>query len=313
MSKILIIAPEFHQYHKFVQTAAGAIFDDVTFLPEFPRSRIFKLTKRIPFLKKLHMKFHLLNLRDLTKFDKILCIRCHYWEERDVDMLKHSNVTYYNWDSIENNRSALTFARKGISVATFDKKDSIKYGFRYIPLFHSENYGKRHHSSKSNDYDFCMICSGHSDRISIAKRLMKLDLKSYIHVYLPIMVQIKFLFKKKLDTDVLAITTAKSLSDARVASIMSRSKVAVDFAHPKQFGATSRTIEALASGTFLLTNNPGSLEFAIAHNLEKNVELYTSLDDLFEKLQRLIDVGVSFTGEPLRRTTEIWLQEILSG
>ena len=310
MSKLLIIAPIFHEYHLFIQKAAETIFEEVTFIPEFPNTLLFKFTKRIPLLKKLHMRLHLLKLRNLNKFDKILCIRCHYWEKKDVEILKHSDVIYYNWDSVKNNPSALTFANKGIKVATFDKQDSIRYGFRYIPLFHSENYGMSDRSTTRKVYDFNMICSGHSERINIANKLIKLNIKSYIHIYLPILVQLKHLFSGKYNRDDLKVTSTRSLSDESVAIIMSKSKIALDFAHPNQFGATSRTIEALASSTFLLTNNPGSLQLAIEYNLENNVELYSSLEDLLEKLKRLLDTGVSFSGQTLTRPKTVWLQEI---
>lgn len=199
------------------------------------------------------------------KFDYVLVIRGSTMTDEVLSMIKdraaeNCRFIMYQWDSVENNRAVLPYVHHFDMVGTFDIKDAEKYNWRYLPLFFVDRLTVQ---NMNRSIDLSFVCTMHSQRFQIYKKLKELTEKKkwvfYHHVYMQRLFYMKY---KYLDKNPIVSGTKRkdlsfrSMSLRETYMLYQRSKIVVDYTHPGQTGFTMRTIEAMGNGCKLITNNP---------------------------------------------------------
>ena len=200
-----------------------------------------------------------------------------------IKKIKNSgiSISLYMWDSVDNKPSVKYVFDYIENKATFDPADSKKYSIEYIHLFAEDVYFNKQVEITDREYDLCFIGTGHSNRASQLKSVLKnksfSDFRFKIHLFYgnylyDIMSRLQLIgFSELKPTD-------KKLSKIECADIFSKSKYVLDITHPKQRGLTSRTFEALCSGAILVTNNINAPTLIPSFN--KNIVLYDDLSSI---------------------------------
>lgn len=321
--KILLIVPKFYGYEIEIKRAlkkAGAtvvtIYENIVVYNLYYRmfhvyfnskseEIIYNYYKRC--LKKIGMK----------KIDIVFAIRASSINDDIYSMIKeycNSDCRFimYQWDSVANNPRAKQLADLFDNVYTFDINDSANLGWEYRPLFFISDMV---HASNNRSIDVSFLCSWHSQRAEILKRLKEITSKGnltfYYNMRAPFLlfVKNKYLNKRpEYNTIGFGDIRFKVLPLKRCYSIYGSSKVVVDYTHPGQTGLTMRTIECLGSECKLVTNNK-LIEDADFFN-PNNIIVYDGED---------IDIPIDFISAPYVRlpdsiysyySIESWLESI---
>jgi hypothetical protein len=162
------------------------------------------------------------------------------------------------WDSFKNRTNTPHLLEYFDFKYSFDLKDSKNYNLDYLPLFYIDSY--RSFIKKDNFlYDVSFIGTAHSDRISIAKKVvMQLGTNKYFFYFY---FQSKILyyynkivnkhFKDVIKTDICFNSIDKILLN----QVLENSKVVLDIQHFDQEGLTMRTFEMIGAKKKLITTN----------------------------------------------------------
>lgn len=264
--KVLLIAPKFFGYDEHIKKAIEENGHTVYIIHE----NVDEANIYIKFLCKLFKKHkqkiceHFLKKKLNTlsyKFDHLIVIRGAYLNIQMLQHLKSNNplkkTVMYQWDSINNNPNGLQICQEFSNVFTFDKNDASNYNWNYLPLF----YIKRNEQALHNEYDYAFIGTLHSNRLDVFLQLKQYcknnNYNLYAYLYTNLLSYIKNLFfcKNSNFLNNLSNIHFKPLTVEKVFEIYSKTKIIVDYTHPKQVGLTMRTIEALANGCKIITNN----------------------------------------------------------
>lgn len=282
---VLLIMPKFFGYEKKIKSelkkrgcSCDVIFENIE-----ENSIVNRLIIRcMPNKKRRIFDFYYkLNLSNKT-YHKILIIRGSTITSNTIELIKkhspNAKIYMYQWDSVKNNPNAELLSAQCDYVATFDKEDSILFGWRYLPLFYiseSNRIGKR-------DIDIAYICTLHSQRVKAYKYLMKkfYDKKCFLYMFSQPMhfLKQKYIIKNA-DFDGINRLDIKfqPLNLNKTQQIMSKSNIIVDYTHPSQSGFTMRTIESIGHKCKLITNNKNVRNADFYH--PNNVFIY-SIDDM---------------------------------
>lgn len=174
-----------------------------------------------------------------------------------IEVKKYSKVHLYMWDGFANKRSALAVLKLFDTKASFDSFDCAEYEMKYIPLFAEDIYQPQ---GLEKHYDISFCGTVHSDRpiwitmFDQYSRQEKLKAKFLLFYYSPILLVIRLLVNK-FSFNLYRQVSFLSFDKKEIAEIFERSRAVVDITHPNQNGMTSRTFEALRSGSKLITNN----------------------------------------------------------
>ena len=165
----------------------------------------------------------------------------------------------YQWDSIKNNSSVMPIIGSFDSIATFDIQDAQNLNWKYRPLFFIEHFISE---KKSREIDIAYICSVHSQRFQIYKKVKSLCLSQgwsfHHHMFINwvLFLKYKFLDRNPVICEAKSADLSfRSLSLTETYSLYQKSKIALDYTHPGQTGFTMRTIETLGNECKLITNN----------------------------------------------------------
>jgi hypothetical protein len=270
--RILLIAPEFFNYHKLIMAGLKEMGWEVVFISDRPPvSSLAKIGIRKarflfePFLNSYYQA----KLSKLGRFERVLIIK---GEGVTVETLKkirefncESKITLYLWDGIQNVPGAVDLSQAVDDVFTFDTKDALKYGFKLQPLFFVRNTVPLV-SELEAKWPISFVGSVHSDRLKVVSRFRE-GLKSpevmFVFIYFPSRLQ--FWFRKIFDPCFHKFSkqevSLKSLDKETIESIFTSSKAVLDVQHPRQMGLTMRTIESLALGKKLITTNQTITEY----------------------------------------------------
>lgn len=174
-----------------------------------------------------------------------------------IEIKKYSKVHLYMWDGFQNKRSALAVLKLFDTKASFDSFDCARYEMKYIPLFAEDIYQA---TGLEKYYDISFCGTVHSDRPVWIKmyneysRQEKLKSKFLLYYYSPILLMIRLLVNK-FSFGLYSQVSFHSFEKKEISETFQRSRAVVDITHPNQKGMTSRTFEALRSGSKLITNN----------------------------------------------------------
>jgi hypothetical protein len=181
---------------------------------------------------------------------------------------KHRNAKFilYLWDSITNNKNAISNYKYFDKVLSFDNNDVKRYGFVFRSLFYTDIY-KSIISAQNPTYDALFVGTAHSDRYDfvkkIEKQLLNNNRKVYCYFFLHnIIFYYIEKFKKKSHKYIKKSNFHfKSLNKDDLLNLVANSKCIIDIQHPNQNGLTMRTIEALGANKKLITTNTSIVDY----------------------------------------------------
>jgi hypothetical protein len=263
--KILFIGPIFHDYHLLIQnrlTAMGAI---VSFHPERNYGPIFKIinnffNKRLKAYQQAHYSAILKQIKG-CQFDYLFVIRGYMLPEGFVEQFKEMNpgakLIMYQWDS--NRTNPFDHLLEAFDkVFSFDFEDCRQFPFlNYLPLFYSDDVRVKTKNDHTFEYDFFFMGWFYPERYDAVIKFKEFALKNGYTIkaflFMPFTSYIKeYLRGNKLDRSIISI---KHMHRSEYLNILAKTNITVDASSPNQTGLAMRIIEALASGTKILTNN----------------------------------------------------------
>ena len=266
--KVLLVVPKYYHYEKEIKKALveqGAkviiIYDNLAGCNLYYRMYYIYMKKKYD---TVIYKYYKKRLKRIKKLDVVLAINASSINESIFELIKHycreeSKFYLYLWDSVKNNSHALSISSIFDKVYTFDIDDSQKYGWKYRPLFY---VNRLTNSNAKKDIDVSYMCTWHSKRAQILRRIKKeiaeQDLVFYNNMYAPFILFMKHKYiNKNLEYKQVSLKeiSFKSLSLKGCYKLYQKSKVVVDYTHPGQTGLTMSTIECLGNKCKLVTNN----------------------------------------------------------
>lgn len=170
----------------------------------------------------------------------------------------------YLWDDVQRVASFPGIKDIFDVVYSFDRKDCIRYGFRFLPLFYVDNYI---YDGREKKIDMYSVGGLHSDRELMLEHIFnRLDHEKRTSFFR--LVTTRFSFLKRMMTggkQGREFITCKSISLVDNASFLKSSKVTIDMPHISQSGLTIRSVEALAAHTKLVTTNADIVNYDFYH------------------------------------------------
>ena len=121
-----------------------------------------------------------------VNFDYVLIILGQSFSKENIETLKSkfntAKFVYYTWDSSKN-FPAIKEIKDVFDVAySFDSEDCLEYGFKFLPLFYSNDY-----IENENEFDCSLITTIKPGKLSKIQELidnLPKDITLYKHLYL---------------------------------------------------------------------------------------------------------------------------------
>lgn len=265
--RILFIAPSFHNYHtEIIQTMEnhGAYVD---FYPEDITTLFFRIGRKLSnayaqYAKQKYLN-QILNSINNNVYDLVFVIRGSILTIPSLKILKeklpNARFVMYQWDS---NRQSSYIKKISFfdSVKTFDLYDANQYGIEYQSLFYTKSYKDISIIRNSLEYDLVFFGAYHSDRLEVIKKVHKLctanSLVFKYHLYITKLSLLKNLLVRRIKFSDLKFFKTYKISNSKILNSYSKARSVLDIELNIQTGITMRTIEALGSGTKVITTNP---------------------------------------------------------
>ncbi len=270
MANVLFISPDFFNYYQNISNELNKLGYEVTWYNDRPSNSfiskaIIRMNKKM--LKKKIDKYldNILKENKDKDFAYVLFIFGQSFEKRHIKKIReaypNAKFIYYAWDSI----GAFPFIKElytEFDVAySFDDVDCEKYGFKFLPLFYSNQ--KIECETK---YDCCAIQTikvGKLENYEKIKSILPENVKMFSYLYLQsklvyLYYRLKYkIFKKYKINDF----KYKTLTREETNKISNESKVIIDCQMRNQIGLTIRTFEALHLKKKLITSNKNIMKY----------------------------------------------------
>jgi hypothetical protein len=262
--RLLIIGPAFFSYTNAIKTELNNHGIFCTFFNQLHSDSVlsklaYRLKLHAVFFKqinahreKIYQEIKHQNITDVLFISPDIIDRSFL-----IEIKKYAKAHLYMWDGFKNKKSAESCLDLFHTKSSFDNFDCDKYGMLYIPLFAEDIY-KSKGLKKTYDISFCGTV--HSDRPTWIKNFdkfsiqKKLKVKFLLFYYSPILLLLR-LTLNRFAFDLYGSISFTSFSKKEIAETFEMSRAVIDITHPNQIGMTSRTFEALRSGSKLITNN----------------------------------------------------------
>ena len=272
----VLICPDFFDYQRLMSTELLRRFDEVVSFSDRPHcSSIVKAVikynifySRSYFSKRYSsLLLHALSSK-LNSISDIFIIKGTSITPGFIDSIRKLNpatrVVCYTWDSISNIETFPSLAAKSDLSFTFDVEDSIYWGFRYLPLFYSNQTPlEAVLQSSLKGFKYSFVGSYHGDRAHVLSTFLSTESSENNYVKLFFQSKLQYIFFYLKDPALRAIPrewiTFDPVSRAELENISQQSEYIIDIHHPAQTGLTMRTWETLSKGYRLITTNPSIL------------------------------------------------------
>ncbi|WP_438469183.1 lipopolysaccharide biosynthesis protein [Vibrio vulnificus] len=262
--RILFISPRTHGYELDIENAIKNRGDCIYYDERPFTSSIGKIILRlnIRFLSKLWIDkyyksiFHSVSKVHIDTLFLVIPESVPSWFIEDMRSLNSQmKIIIYMWDSFKNRKSVSRLEKYADKIFSFDKHDCEERGFRFLPLFYTDDFIQS--SAVNKIYDFCFIGTVHSDRSKVVTKVSKCGGNNFIYWYCPsrLLFFLKKIFTNELKGIDYSDVNFHSLDKNEVSLIMRKSRVVIDIHHPGQSGLTMRTIESLGTCSKLVTTN----------------------------------------------------------
>ena len=280
--RILFVSPKTFNYELEIKRKLEELGAQVDYFDERPSNSPFiKASIRInrfPIRNIINRHYEkIIEANYNKKYNYIFFIHLETPFPKLLKRLKNSNpqgkYMLYMWDSMIHCPNTTELVKYFDVVFTFDRLDSLRYNFRYRPLFFLNDYSKPY--SQVIKYDISFIGTIHSDRYSIISQLRKqaselnLTTKWYLFMHnKALFYKLKFSNWKNFDANIQDFSFV-SLNIEMVIKILQKSKMIIDIQHPENDGLTMRTLEVLGLKKKLITTNKDIIhsDFYDANNI----------------------------------------------
>ena len=265
--RILLIAPSAYGFHKSIKKAIENKGHKVTFVDEhiLPNSMsirryVMKSPRKI--LEELHNAYIKSSIAS-NIYDRVILIRGEFINAKTIkwmkNNLKEAKFIMYQWDS----KIYLPLLGEQIGyfdkIYSFDKNDSLEYGFVHKPLFFSNEHVNK--STTENEYKFCFVGTDHTDRAKVIfdfikeNNIKKNDLflhlcRAKLSIVLNILKRTRAVKKSYLP-----LYSVYPLNPAMTMEQLAKSEHVLDITPINQSGLTMRTMEALGLKKKIITTN----------------------------------------------------------
>lgn len=168
-----------------------------------------------------------------------------------------ATMILYLWDSLDNRPSIRRTLSLYDCIYGFDPVDAQRFGFRYRPLFYSDDFSA---SSVRRSVDISFAGTAHSDRGPIIWNLDR-GLPRYVSRRWFLYLQARWvrdlyaLKNRRFRSIPPGFFSYRPLPKSALAELFARSRAILDIEHPNQRGLTMRTFETLGAGKKLVTTN----------------------------------------------------------
>lgn len=257
--KILFIAPNYFGIQEKIKKCLEKQGYQVFYINDSDNSFFINIIKRIPYIEKkirFRKREKIEKIAQNNSIDTLFVIRgsqldCNDWRI----FFEHTNIPHklmYQWDSVRN-FDYTNVASLFDKVYTFDKEDSIKYGYCYYPLFF-----EKVKSEVAPTIDLLFVGIWHSDRIKILNRIyeqaQQKGLSCDFRVYYPwyLYLWLKYVRKKDMQSP---FWRFKKISRKEMDFLYAHTRCVVDINHPLQSGLTMRTMETIGNNKKMITTN----------------------------------------------------------
>lgn len=280
---ILLLGVGFYDYEQAIVDALKTRFTNVYYANIYYKTLFSRILSHISYklvksISDSHVSKQIKNLP--SNIDYIIIIKGESLNKEHIELLKSkysaSKFLLYQWDSFIRLKNKSLLLENFDNIFTFDRLDSIKYGFKFRPLFYRKTYTN---DVNRNKYDISFVGEMHSNRYQILHNLKQEFIKNGIK-YKIILYTGRYTYfinrfiKNKIRKEDSDLFIFKKLSYKQYLELSLSSKVILDLAHPKQSGLTMRTIEAIGMNKKILTNNKDIANYPFLPN-----ENYCTFDD----------------------------------
>lgn len=256
---ILFISPSYFKIEEKIKIRLEDLGYKVYFEYDVKHGIFYQIICRFCLLERLYRKYKLRKLIQLLKknrIDILFVIKGRGFDFADWKKMFSSEdiplKVMYQWDSVRN-FDYTNVASLFDKVYTFDKEDSIKYGYCYYPLFFEKVKSK-----VVPTIDLLFVGIWHSDRIKILNRIyeqaQQKGLSCDFRVYYPwyFYLWLRYVRKKDMQSP---FWRFKKISRKEMDFLYEHTRCVVDINHPLQSGLTMRTMETIGNNKKLITTN----------------------------------------------------------
>ncbi len=273
MKRVLLICPNFFEYHKLVLNELVERGFEVTWMDDRPSNNF--LTKSLIRLNKNLVKHKIENYSDMiankmkeNKFDICIIILGQSFNAKDIKKWRIVNpnckFVYYTWDSVKNFKNTIELINECDISYSFDKTDVDTYkNLNFLPLFYSKVVDK----DSNVNYDFSYIGTIKLGKYEYIKKIInQLETKypnSYVYFYIqsPLVLMYYKLRFKEFKRAKFSEFKYKKLNYDETLRIYANSRFVVDCQMKNQKGLTMRTFEVLALKSKLVTSNDDIVKY----------------------------------------------------
>lgn len=265
---VLFVAPKYFGYELEIKNKLEEFGAKVDYFDERPSNNSFiKASIRICRLliwKQINRYYEMIIQENLKKkYDYIFFIHLETPFQNLLKRLRavnpHAQYLLYMWDSMKHRPNTLKLTKYFDKVYTFDRLDSLKYNFNFLPLFFLNEY--KNYEYENEKVDLTFLGTIHSDRYYIINELKKQADVYSLNCFWFLFIHNKLMFYKNKFSSIRnfwAHVNEFSFSPLDKSGVISRlksSKVILDIQHPDNNGLTMRTLEVLALKKKLITTN----------------------------------------------------------
>ena len=266
-SKVLLVAPEFHNYYKEIILSFNRKGYDVDFFPEDISSLLYRIIKHlsafyVSYQKEKYLR-HLLASIDYDAYEIVLVIRGGILTLESLEALRaklpRAKFVMYQWDSNEQSDYKNKINYFDV-VKTFDLLDAEKFGIGYQSLFYSRVNKDPSRLKKDKCFDLVFFGAFHSDRLDVIKKIDRICSQNGLtfrhHLFITKLSFIKNLFLGFIKLSDLKYLKLHKCDKSDIFKCYSVARSTLDIELNIQTGITMRTFEALGFGIKVVTTNP---------------------------------------------------------
>jgi hypothetical protein len=276
-NKILFISPNYFDYPSIISSHLQKMGYSVHWFNDRPNNRLFSkaLIRINPHLCDISIKryfYHkIIPTAKKEQFDYVFVILGQSFTPKMIDDLRKvipsAFFVLYLWDSVRNFPQFLPLSKSFDKTYSFERKDSDKYDFQFLPLFFIKSQCLTH-SQESLNIDCSFIGTIKKGKYAPISPLIS-ELNKHFHnnyFYLYMQSQWVYFFYKIFQRKEFRFSKAKDfkfkpLDYSLVDKIACSSRFEVDIPMEGQSGLTIRVFEALANGIKLITTNKDIISY----------------------------------------------------
>lgn len=220
-----------------------------------------------------------------------------------------ARVVGYHFDALSYDKGPRRWSPHADRVSTFDYRDAEEQGWPLVELFSTTPSPD---TAPPIRFRISAIQRNHSDRLAYLDRVLSATGMegAFVHIFesTPLNLIYNALRQPRLFWKWRRHISMKPLPYERYAEVLAGSDFTLDYAHPGQTGATMRSMEALALGVKLISNNGRMLSGRRFD--DRNVIAFPLTGDP-DQLKRRMEALSGRRPEPFRRSPDDFVAEVL--